>query len=128
MKVLITLLFILSLSGCAVANKYMVSPFDNVEYGKLVELNTTASTPNGPEKSWCNSLELQMIHYYAKYLATYSKHTLNSNIANTYQEIYSLSEELYTRKNPSNAYCKIKRNNIFKVTTSALEVYGDRRK
>ena len=114
----------LLLSSCANVGKYLPSEFDNVEYGKLVELNTIAIMPS---KSWCNPSSLNQMNYRARYLHTYARHRLNSNIADIYAGIHGLTNELVERNEPSEAYCKIKRTNIHNITTTTLETFGDRK-
>jgi hypothetical protein len=64
----------------------------------------------------------------AAVLEKYSEHTLNKNTTEIYAEIRSLTRELASRASPSDTYCKIKRNNISKVTDETLSVFGNRRK
>lgn len=101
--------------------------FDNVEFDRLAELNVLASAPLDG-KNWCGGADIGMLNFNAKVLAVYSEHTLNENIANIYLEIADLTQELHDRKDPSEAYCKIKRNNIANATQKALDVFGGRRK
>ena len=114
----------LLLSGCANVSKYLPSEFDNVEYGKLVELNVISIMP---QSSWCTKSTLSQMNYRAMYLHTYAEHRLNSNIAEIYAGIHGLTSELVERKEPSEAYCKIKRTNIHDITSTALETFGDRK-
>lgn len=115
---------LLALSGCANIGKFFPSDFDNVEYGKLVELNTIAIMP---AKTWCNPSSLNQMNYRAQYLHTYATHRLNTNIAEIYAGIHGLTSELAEREKPSEAYCKIKRTNIHDITTTILETFGDRK-
>lgn len=126
MKTLIALSLFLLLSGCSALSKFIPSNFDNVEYGMLVELNVIASSPL-VEDNWCNDSHLNRMAYISRQLKVYSEHRLNENIANIYSEIDSLAMELRNRKNPSTTYCKIKRNNIHKITNETLSVFGDRK-
>jgi len=43
-------------AGCSSLGKYLPSDFDNVEYGKLVELNVIA---NMPQDDWCKKINNQ---------------------------------------------------------------------
>ena len=79
---------LLALSGCANIGKFFHSDFDNVEYGKLVELNTIAIMP---AKTWCNPSSLNQMNYRAQYLHTYATHRLNTNIAEIYAGIHGLT-------------------------------------
>lgn len=114
----------LAIAGCSSIGKYLPSEFDNVEYGKLVELNTIAIMP---AKSWCNPSSLNQMNYRAQYLHTYAEHRLNPNIAEIYAGIHGLTTELAEREKPSETYCKIKRTNIHDITTTVLETFGDRK-
>lgn len=114
----------LLLSSCANIGKYLPSEFDNVEYGKLVELNVISIMP---QSSWCTKSTLSQMNYRAMYLHTYAEHRLNSNIVDIYAGIHGLTSELVERDEPSEAYCKIKRTNIHDITSTALETFGDRK-
>ena len=67
------------------------------------------------------------MNYRSFYLHTYSKNRLNENITEIYKGLHGLTTELVERENPSDAYCRIKRTNIHNITSSALEVFGDRK-
>lgn len=114
------------LAGCSSIGKFIPSKFDNVEYGKLVELNVLTTSHGGVE-DWCNKAIINQLNYRAEYLHTYSTYRLNANIANIYKGIHDLTKELRAKENPSDAYCKIKRQSIQKITTEALSVFGSRK-
>lgn len=99
----------------------MSSKYDNVEYMHLVYLNIAADNQHG-----CNHVENESILFYSKVLTTYSKHTTNKNITDTYGKIQALSQELVNRERPSDAYCNIKKQTIKELTDQALAVYGGR--
>ena len=118
MKNIVSLaLCIFVLSGCSSIGKFIPSDFDNVEYGKLVELNVISNMSQG---DWCKKSTIGQMDYRAHWLYTYSKYRLNENITTIYQKLNSLTNELVARENPSQAYCRLKRQNIHKVT----DVYG----
>ena len=117
-------MFTFLLAGCSALGKYIPSNFDNVEYGKLVELNVISTTVSG---TWCQKSTIQQMNYRAEWLKTYSKYRLNDNIAGIYEQIGSITKELNDRPNPSEAYCRLKRQSIQKITTETLEVFGDRK-
>jgi len=119
-------LFTFMLAGCSALGKFVPSKFDNVEYGKLVELNVL-SIIHGQKEDWCNKAILNQMNYRAEYLLTYSTYRLNDNITNIYKGIHDLTEELRVKENPSDAYCRIKRQSIQKITTETLEVFGSRK-
>ena len=126
MKNLLSLaLCLFILSGCTSIGKFLPSDFDNVEYGKLVELNVVSAM--GETGLWCMKPILSQMNYRAFYLHTYSKHRLNENITGIYKKLHDLTTELVDRENPSDAYCRIKRTNIHKLTTQSLEVFGGRK-
>lgn len=120
-KMLIVGLSLIVLSGCSSLGRFMVDDFDNVEFGKLAELRVISNF-----SATCHPGELKRLVYSSRVLKQYSKNTLNANISSIYDEINSLSEELYTRENPSAGYCKIKRRNITMVVDAALETFGGR--
>lgn len=110
------------LSGCAGLNR-LPNKFDNVEYRDLVELNVLSKW-----STTCNQAELDRMSYLGNILETYSAGTLNNDVAEIYKEISSLTAELKTRENPSEVYCKLKRNTITESTNKAIEVFGGRLK
>ena len=124
-KNILVLASVLILGACSSIGKYLLSDFDNVEYGKLVELNVVSAM--GEDGLWCMKPVLSQMNYRSFYLHTYSKNRLNENITEIYKGLHGLTTELVERENPSDAYCRIKRTNIHNITSSALEVFGDRK-
>lgn len=124
-KNILVLASVLILGACSTIGKYLPSDFDNVEYGKLVELNVVSAM--GEDGLWCMKPVLSQMNYRSFYLHTYSKNRLNENITEIYKGLHGLTTELVERENPSDAYCRIKRTNIHNITSSALEVFGDRK-
>lgn len=124
--------FILALStltGCAGLNNIannLPDRFDNVEFAYLVELNVISS--NAFSDDYCRDSELKRMHYNASILEKYSEKTLNINTSDIYKQIKDLTQELVSRQDPSQSYCKIKRENISEVTDNALTIFGDRLK
>lgn len=114
----------LAIAGCSSIGKYLPSEFDNVEYGKLVELNVIS---NMPQEDWCKKSTVNQMNYRAKYLVTYAENRLNDNITEIYKGLHGLTEELVNKEEPSQAYCRIKRTNIHNITTNVLSVFGDRK-
>tara|TARA_E500000178_G_scaffold351615_1_gene413126 strand:+ start:333 stop:713 length:381 start_codon:yes stop_codon:yes gene_type:complete len=114
----------IGLAGCSSIGKFLPSEFDNVEYGKLVELNVISTSH---QNDWCKKSTLGQMNYRAEWLHTYSAHRLNDNITEIYKGIWDLTEELVAREEPSQGYCKIKRNSIHDITENALSVFGDRK-
>jgi hypothetical protein len=110
------------LSGCAGLNR-LPNKFDNVEYRDLVELNVLSKW-----STTCNQAELDRMSYLGNILETYSAGTLNNDVSEIYKEISSITAELKTRENPSEVYCKLKRNTITESTNKAIEVFGGRLK
>ena len=123
-KNIILLASVLVLGACSSLGKFIPSEFDNVEYGKLVELNVVATSH---QNDWCKKSSLGQMNYRAEWLDTYSNHRLNDNITEIYKGIWDLTEELVAKEEPSQAYCRIKRNSIHDITESALIVFGDRK-
>ena len=112
------------MTSCSTIGKFLPSEFDNVEYGKLVELNVLS---NMPQDDWCKKSIINQLNYRAQYLHTYAEYRLNTNIVEIYKGIHGLTTELVDKKEPSQAYCRIKRTNIHDITSTALEVFGDRK-
>ena len=111
---------VLSLAGCANIGNLVADKFDNVEYGKLVELNVDAITSEGrcplSQDTYKNSLWLKI----------YSAGTMNDTSTDLYKELHGLVEEFYNRENPSEVYCKLKWENIVKATDDAIALTGSR--
>jgi len=124
---LLTTCIILGLAGCSAIDRFMPSDFDNVEYGMLVELNVVSKSALVKDESWCHPSHLSRMAYLSTQLEVYATHRLNENIVNIYKEVNSMTKELRDRKDPSNTYCKIKRQNIHKITTDTLAVFGSRK-
>jgi hypothetical protein len=118
-------LLILTLMGCSSFAKFLPSNFDNVEFGKLVELNILAITPSTTD--WCDKSDIAKMSYVSRQLEVYSFNRLNTNISNIYAGINSLVLELNDKQNPSSAYCKIKRTSIYETTKKTLATFGDRK-
>lgn len=110
------------LTGCAGLN-VLPNKFDNVEYRDLVELNVLSKWSTS-----CVQTEIDRMAYLGKILETYSTGSLNNNVAEIYKDISSLTTELKTRENPSELYCKLKRNTITEATDKAIQVFGGRLK
>ena len=113
---------LLFFAGCSL----LPSDFDNVEFDRLASLNVLSISPYVND-DWCRQAELKRMKYVSDILQVYSQNRLNDNISNIYAEIGSLVNELNEREKPSSAYCQLKRKNIHKATTSALEVFGGRK-
>jgi hypothetical protein len=120
------LLSLLVVTGCANIAKWVPSDFDNVEFDRLAELHILASEPLDG-KNWCGSYDIGMMHYNARVLSVYSEYRLNQNITDVYTAIQDLTQELKDRENPSEGYCKIKRQGIANISKQALETFGDRK-
>ena len=120
-RIYILALSLILLSGCSSIQNFMPSNFDNAEFMQLAELKTAANW-----STTCHPGELKRMAYISRTLNTYSANTLNANITNIYDGINSLVEELYARENPSEGYCKIKRQNIVLAIDSALDTFGGR--
>ena len=125
-KLAIGILSILLITGCSSIGKWIPSDFDNVEFGKLAELHVLASEQLDGV-NWCGRADIGMIHHHAKILSVYSEHRLNDNIKNIYTAISDLTQELKDRKDPSEGYCKIKRQGIANISEQALATFGDRK-
>ena len=122
--VMVTLMF----AGCTNLGNWIPEKYDAVEFNRLAELHVISSGKVRDDMVWCLPSELKYIRYNSEVLAVYAEHTLKERIAEIYTEIADLATELATRKDPSEAYCRIKRNNISELTYRALEVYGQRSK
>jgi len=118
-NITLTIILLVFLSGCSL----LPSKFDNVEFGYLSELRAVSTL----EES-CNQDHIDKMKFLGSVLEVYSKNTLNENITKIYAEINSLATELAERENPSNVYCRLKRENIAVASDNALEIFGKRRK
>lgn len=116
------LLTLTVLSGCGIMN-YIPEDYDGNEFMKLAELSVLSEISEG-----CDPAELKGMRYQSAVLLKYSTYTLKENIAEIYYGIHSLAVELDDRENPSAAYCRIKRQNIAKLTNEAMAVFGERKK
>ena len=110
-------------SGCANFKDYVPEDFDGNEYMKLAELSVLSSL-----SETCAGPELASMRFNSAVLMKYSEGTLKENIADIYAGIYDLTVELTERKNPSDAYCRIKRGNISKLVDEAMDTFGERKK
>ena len=123
-KVATAVLLTVVLTGCAgFSLNQLPNKFDNVEYRDLVELNVLSKW-----SETCSPTEIERMDYLGNILKTYSKGTLNDNVAEIYSEVSSLTSELRARENPSQIYCKLKRENITIATEKAIEIFGGRLK
>jgi len=123
-KITASVMMSLVLAGCAgFSFNRLPNKFDGVEYRDLVELNVLSQW-----SETCASPELERMDYLGRILKTYSSGTLNDDVAEIYNEVSSLASELRARENPSETYCKLKRNNITEATNKAIEVFGGRSK
>ena len=109
-----TTLLLFTVAGCAVMDK-LPDKFDSMEYGELVRLNLIS------EQTTCSIEDIKQAYKMAAFLDRYSDHRMNSNNQKIYDQIFDLVAELENREAPSDAYCRIKWQNINSVTGSALE-------
>ena len=80
-------------------------------------------------KSICGEhviLTIKQAYKMAAFLEKYSEHRMNTNNQAIYDQIFDLVAELDNREAPSDAYCRIKWQNINNITDTALEVSGKR--
>ena len=115
-------------AGCSNLSNLIPEKYDAVEFNRLAELHVITKGSARDQMVWCLPSEIKYIRYNSEVLAVYAEHTLKPRIAEIYAEIADLARELAARKEPSEAYCRIKRNNITELTRSALEVFGTRSK
>ena len=118
--IIIVTIAMLSLTGCANVANIFADRFDNVEYGKLVELNVDAIASEG------NCPLSKETYKKALWLKIYSEGTMNDTSSDLYEELYGLVEEFYNRENPSDVYCNLKWENIVKATDDAIALTGSR--
>jgi|TARA_A100001515_G_C4586992_1_gene214837 hypothetical protein len=97
--------------------------FDNIEYMYLVNLNLLATDSKG-----CSHMDATSMLYYSRFLQRYSQGTLNNNTEDIYNQIHSLTKEYYSRKNPSEGYCILKKETIAEITDEAIQTFGKRLK
>ena len=127
-KTLVVVATAVMFAGCSNLGNWIPEKYDAVEFNRLVELHVITKGSARDQMVWCLPSEIKYIRYNSEVLAVYAEHTLKDRIAEIYAEIADLAEELASRKDPSEAYCRIKRNNISELTQSALEVFGTRSK
>ena len=128
LKTLALVLATAMFAGCSNLGNWIPEKYDAVEFNRLAELHVIATGSARDQMVWCMPSELKYIRYNSQVLAVYAEHTLKDRIAEIYAEIADLAQELASRQEPSEAYCRIKRNNISELTYRALEVYGQRSK
>jgi hypothetical protein len=128
MKPLVTLVLVLFVAGCANISNLIPEKYDPIEFNRLAEINVVARNPIANIPVWCHPTELKLLNFHTSVLEVYAKNTLKPRIAEIYTELNSLASELYHREDPSEAYCKIKRQNIAELTDQALAVFGNRSK
>lgn len=126
-KMLLTTCMVLGLVSCTAITDLLPSDFDNVEYQMLVELNVIAKSPLVKDDAWCHPSHISRMSYLSHQLTVYAKHRLNPNINKIYNTINDTVFELKQKEDPSNAYCKIKRNTIYKMTDDTMKVFGQRK-
>ena len=120
---------VLLVAGCTSLSDWIPEKYDSVEFSRLAELHVIATSSMAKSQPvWCHPAELSVLHYQAEVLSVYARHTLKDNIAEIYLGIADLASELVQREEPSEAYCRIKRNNIAELTERALAVFGNRSK
>ena len=120
---------LLTVAGCANLTDWIPEKYDSAEFNRLAELHVVASSLlSRSQPVWCHPAELSVITYHTQVLTVYAEHTLKNNITEIYVGIAVLTQELVQRQEPSEAYCRIKRQNIAELTERALEVFGNRSK
>jgi hypothetical protein len=125
-KVLMIIPMLLVVTACQGLSKYIPSGFDSAEYNRLAVLKVLSDNPT--LNNYCNTDDLNKIKFETQVLQVYSENALNTNIADVYTEIASLASELSDRQDASQAYCRLKRQNITEATDRALAVFGRRKK
>jgi hypothetical protein len=116
-NITLTIIFAVMLTGCGL----LPNRFDNVEFGYLSELRAVSTLEEN-----CNQDHIDKMKFLSSVLLVYSKNTLNENTANIYKKINNLAVELSERENPSDVYCRLKRENIAVASDNALEIFGKR--
>jgi hypothetical protein len=114
-----SVILIFVLAGCAVMDK-LPDKFDSMEYSELVRLNLIS------EQTTCSVEDIKQAYKMAAFLEKYSEHRMNANNQEIYDQIFDIVAELENREAPSDAYCRIKWQNINNITDTALEVSGKR--
>lgn len=108
------------LSGCISSELRPNANFDNNEYSELVRLYNETDSNN------CSQSEIESIYTRSKFLVSYAEFALTNNEYVIYKDLHSLVKELKDRKNPSNAYCKIKTRNINNTVREMFYVFRKR--
>jgi hypothetical protein len=122
MKRIITILFLLQLSGCAL---WMAS-YDSNEYLLVTKIRTVAENTNcGNPINTASNIETMYIDAsqfknFAQYIPR------NQATIDLSNNLYVLVDELHKKENLSPAYCKIKLNIISKSAEQIQQVVGSK--
>jgi hypothetical protein len=119
-KLLAMSLIALTLAACDILD-YVPDRYDSTEYEYLVLLSLTAKDTD------CNPIQTQSMKLYSGFLVMFSEYKSNKATQEIYAGIDDLVTELANREQPSPAYCKLKTQNIIKLTDRAREVFGMRK-
>lgn len=114
--------FVVMLSSCNAAMNLIPDRFDNVEYYSIVTLSVNASQLKTNEE--CVRPDTFLTR--TKVLSKYAQGTMNKTNQDIYNDFDALVTELYARENPSNAYCKMKWQNIENAANDILAISGSR--
>ena len=117
-----TIATITLLSGCSnIMGIVGMQPFDNKEYGLIVDIRTKANTGD------CSKENLQSLYSDTRTLKNYTQYIPHNNKTSSMAtDLNKLVEELHKKENPSNVYCKLKLNIVTQSAEEIQRVVGNK--
>ena len=120
-RILCVAVLAISLSGCAAINNIFMAPYDTNEYALVNRVRTFA------ELGQCDREHIIALRITALELKNFSEYLpRNSKTIEMNNSLYDLTDDLYKRENPSQAYCKAKLNIIAKSAERIQQVTGSK--
>lgn len=136
MRNIIIGLFLLSLSGCAIVDRFMIAPFDSNEYAMVNKIRTVAMQTK-PKCGTENIAPFAVLDYvnemhdtalllknYSQYLPKNEQSIKPINL--TYQMIDELKTRYQKETKVSKTYCELKIQSIMDATESIQQAIGKR--
>lgn len=132
MKVLLSIFFSLSLSGCVLLDAFLMTKYDPNEYKIITEIRAQShqfkETCEDTEKSKVNSIK---IHIDTELFMMYSEHLpRNTDVQRASKELNEMAKELkdrYQKNQPvSKMFCKMKFDNIESSAKKMQSIIGSR--
>lgn len=132
MKKLLSIIGLLSLSGCALVDAYLMTKYDPNEYKLISEIRTDSMLAKkdckDPQKTTYNAISLanktQLFEIYSENVPR------NSNVIAASKDLNTIAQGLAARYNPFNGvsetFCKIKFESIESNATTMQHIIGAR--